>query len=361
LKTYNCICGQLIFFQNFACMNCGRELGFLPDSLQMSSLDPETDALWRPTVESARGSLYKKCANYAKENVCNWMVPSAGADSFCVSCRLNEMIPDLGLAPNRDLWAITEGAKRRLVYSLLHFHLPVSSKKDDPQRGLAFRFLSDTTNSDGTVTRAMTGHENGTITINISEADDAGREKLRRELREPYRTLLGDFRHESGHYYWDRLVLNTQFLEPYRALFGDERADYGEALKRHYSTGAPGNWQDSFISAYATSHPWEDWAETWAHFLHIDDTLEVAHDFGLVGKHLITEAEKKRRESQAPPPPNSYEATVKAWCDLAVPLNSINRSMGLPDLYPFVLSQPVMAKLKFISEVVAGTTHAAAV
>jgi hypothetical protein len=352
MKTYTCVCGQLIFFQNVVCVNCHRELGFMPDRLMMASFDPASEGNWLPTVKTAQDSLYRKCQNYSKENVCNWMVPAESAEVFCVSCRLNEIIPDLSIPMNRELWGITELAKRRLIYSLLQLRLPVANKKDDPERGLAFRFLSDTTNPDGTVSRVMTGHNQGTITLNIAEADDAAREKIRREMHEPYRTLLGDFRHESGHYYWDRLVRDTTFIEPYRVLFGDERADYAAALKRHYDSGAPSNWQESFISAYATTHPWEDWAESWAHFLHIQDALEVAHDFGLVGKRLLLEPRKKRPKTWLSSKQNTFDETILAWAELAVALNSINRSMGLPDLYPFVLSPAVIAKLQFVYDVV---------
>jgi hypothetical protein len=229
----------------------------------------------------------------------------------------------------------------------------VASKKDDSQHGLAFRFLADTKNADGSTARVITGHDEGTITLNIEEADDAERERVRNQMHEPYRTLLGDFRHESGHYYWDRLVRDTKFLEEYRALFGDERADYGEALKRHYDSGAPANWQESFISAYATSHPWEDWAESWAHFLHIQDTLEVAHDFGLTGKRILIEPQKRRRKPWLSSKQHTFSEVIQAWAELTVALNSINRSMGLQDLYPFVLSPPVVAKLAFVYRVIA--------
>ena len=177
-----------------------------------------------------------------------------------------------------------ETAKRRLVYSLLNLKLPVANKSEDPRQGLAFAFLSDVVKPDGSVSKILTGHENGLITLNIAEADDATREKVRLAMNEPYRTLLGHFRHEIGHYYWGRLVRGTNFLEPYRELFGNEEANYDEALKRYYASGPPVNWQDNYISAYATSHPWEDWAETWAHFMHIQDAVEVANDFGLAGK-----------------------------------------------------------------------------
>ncbi|HTZ75030.1 MAG TPA: putative zinc-binding peptidase [Candidatus Aquilonibacter sp.] len=357
MKTYTCVCGQLIFFQNVACVNCRRELGFLPNLLAVTSLEPAEQGRWLPTLGGGQAPLYRKCQNYSNENVCNWMVPAESTETFCISCRLNEIIPDLSIPVNRELWGTAELAKRRLIYSLLQLKLPMASKREDPERGLRFRFLSDRTNPDGSVNRVMTGHNQGTITLNIAEADDAAREKVRREMHEPYRTLLGDLRHESGHYYWDRLVRDTEFLEPYRALFGDERADYAAALKRHYDSGAPPNWQENFISAYATTHPWEDWAESWAHFLHIQDALEVAHDFGLVGKRILAEPKKRRPKTWLSSRQISFNETILAWSELAVALNSINRSMGLADLYPFVLSQPVVAKLGFISDLVGA--HAA--
>ena len=365
MKTYTCVCGQLLFFQNVACVNCRRELGFLPDLLWLSSLDPgqnQSDgSLLRPTAAEAAGKLYRKCQNYSSAQVCNWMVAQDESESFCVSCRLNEVIPDLSIPPNRDLWALIEGAKRRLVYSLLRLRLPVANKQADPERGTAFRFMGDQTSADGKITKVLTGHDQGTITLNIAEADDSVRERMRHSMNEPYRTLLGHFRHEIGHYYWDRLVRDTKFLPAYRKLFGDESADYGEALKKYYETGAPANWQENYISAYATSHPWEDWAESWAHFLHIHDTLEVANDFGLVGKRILLNPQAKRsKKSWLASKQVDFQAVIGAWSKLAVALNAINRSMGLPDLYPFVLSPAVIAKLRFIYDVVGGAEKQAA-
>jgi hypothetical protein len=352
MKTYTCICGQLFFFENVACVNCRRELGFLPDLLWLTSLDPESDGLWRPTAEQARSRLYKKCQNYTEAKVCNWMIPQEVEEAFCASCRLNEIIPDLTSEENRNLWASTETAKRRLVYSLIRLKLPIANKKDDPQQGLAFRFLADAANPDGSTAKVMTGHDQGIITLNIAEANDSAREKIRHAMNEPYRALLGHFRHEIGHYYWDRLVRDTKFLEPYRTLFGDESADYDQALKQYYKSGAPANWQEDHISAYATAHPWEDWAETWAHFLHIQDALEVANDFGLVGKRILLSPQEKKVKSWLSSKQKSFEEVIGSWSELAVALNSINRSMGLNDLYPFVLSPAVVAKLRFIYEVI---------
>jgi hypothetical protein len=353
MKTFHCACGQLIFFQNVSCIACQRELGFFPESLTLEAIEPRASAFSRCISQTDPAPRYKKCQNYAELSVCNWMIPLDEADeAFCQSCRLNQVIPDLTSRENHTLWGLTELAKRRLIYSLFSLKLPVLNKDRDPDKGLAFRFLSDIVNPDGSVSKILTGHDHGTITLNIAEADDAVREKARLAMQEPYRTLLGHFRHEIGHYYWHRLVPNTQFLDRYRALFGDERADYGAALESHYANGAPADWQANHVSAYATAHPWEDWAETWAHFMHIHDTLEVASDFGLKGKSLRRDSRRPEPGSGARPKRDKFDQMIERWLELVVALNSINRSMGHQDLYPFVLSPAVIDKLRFVSHVI---------
>jgi hypothetical protein len=358
MKSFHCTCGQLIFFENVGCMHCGRTLGFLPDLMVSSSLEPveKSDHLYRSTNADSEGRLYKKCQNYAVAGVCNWMIPpSMCQDAFCVSCRLNETIPDLSIGQNRALWALTEAAKRRLIYSLMEQRLPLENREDNPRGGLGFRFLANTINLNGTTTPVLTGHEDGIITLNIAEADDLYREKTRLAMNEPYRTLVGHFRHEIGHYYWDRIVSGTRFIDGFRKLFGDERGDYDEALRVYYATGAPRDWQDHYISVYSTAHPWEDWAEMWAHYLHIHDTLEVASDFGLISRRLRLDNRPDSSGSWLAPKQKNFDEIIDAWAQLSVALNSINRSMGLPDIYPFVLSKDVVEKLRFISDVIAGS------
>jgi len=352
MKTYACACGELLFFENFACVSCRREVGFLPDTVCLSSFaPPDPQGLYAADAPEAKGKLYRKCANYRQHNVCNWMVPADDAkEAFCLSCRLDLVIPDLSVPANLPLWGEIEKAKRRLIYTALQLKLPLASRAEDPQGGLGFRFMADTLNPDGTVaTKVVTEHNNGLITLNLSEADDSTREKMRTSMKEPYRTLLGHFRHESGHYYWDRLVRDSKFLEPFRARFGDERRDYNEAMQAYYAKGAPANWGEHFISAYATMHPWEDWAETWAHYLHVLDTLEVAADFGLVGKRVRIDPIAEGGVKAKP-----FALAMAKWAEMTIALNCLNRSMGLRDLYPFVLSEAVIEKLYFISEVIAG-------
>ena len=325
-----------------------------PGPVCISSLEkPDDKGQYPASVAEAKGRFYKKCQNYLQPGVCNWMVPAENANEvFCVSCRLDLVVPDLSVPDNLMLWAAIEAAKRRLIYSALRLKLPLANRAEDPQNGLGFRFMADGLNPDGTIaSKVITEHDHGVITLNLNEADDATREKIRTSMKEPYRTLLGHFRHESGHYYWDRLVDNTKFLEPFREMFGDERQDYDEAMKKYYATGAPVDWGDHFISMYATMHPWEDWAETWAHYLHIQDTLEVAADFGLVGKRIKIDPTAEADGSVKAKP---FAQVMEAWAELSIALNCLNRSMGLRDLYPFVLSKAVVDKLRFISEVIAG-------
>jgi len=344
MKLFSCQgCGQLLYFENVLCENCGRALGYLTDISEISALDHNEDGSW--TVLAAPEKAYKLCNNY-NAGMCNWMVPADDETGFCAACRHNRTIPDLTIPGNDVLWRKIETAKHRLFYSLLRLGLPLENRTDDPEHGLAFDFLADPPETHAA--QVMTGHENGLITLALKEADDATREKVRSEMGEPYRTLLGHFRHEIGHYFWDRLVAGDEDrLEEFRALFGDDRQDYGEALQRHYDEGAPVNWQDTYISMYATMHAWEDFAETWAHYLHIVDTLETAGAFGLKVK-----PRRARGALAAAIDFDPYKAgmdrLIDAWLPVEFATNSMNRSMGLTDLYPFLLSPKVIEKLGYI-------------
>jgi hypothetical protein len=273
--------------------------------------------------------------------VCNWVVPADSVEQFCAACRHNRTIPDLTLSQNLVHWRTVEVAKHRLFYTLLKLRLPLVTKIEDPE-GLAFDFLAD-----GPVP-VFTGHDNGLITINLAEADDSERERRRHQMGEPYRTLLGHFRHEIAHYYWTRLVANSPSLEQFRGLFGDERRDYGGALQDYYARGAPADWPERFVTAYATAHPWEDFAETWAHYFHMVDTLETANAFGLIVKPKVSQSIAGRIDFN--PLGSDMNRLIEAWLPLTFAVNSINRSMGLHDLYPFVLSPPAIAKLDFVHE-----------
>lgn len=355
--AFRCECARMVFFQNNRCLGCSSPLGFEPDLGEVRTLAPGPE----PGAFRIAGSdrLYRQCANLAGGASCNWLTPADDPCVYCRACRLNRTIPDLSDPDNRRWWPVIERAKRRLVAQLLAFGLPVASKLgEDPERGLMFDFLRSPPGGP----RVLTGHASGLITLNVEEADDAKREKIRHELQEPYRTLLGHFRHEVGHYYWDRLVRSSTWLEPYRALFGDERADYAAALRANYKKGPPPDWRDRFMSSYASAHPWEDWAETWAHYLHVFDSLRTALGFGLDLNDLEVEIEPfGRQDLYAPDDPDAERvlALMNGWVGLTMVLNEVARSLGQPDFYPFVLSRPALKKLHFVALVVKGAREAA--
>lgn len=306
----------------------------------MAALAQDSDGLWHVDGARAGDKSYRLCANYERENVCNWAVPAADPEGLCCSCRITRVIPDLSKEGNRTAWFRLELAKRRLLYTVVGLGLPVTADADG---GLAFAFLEDSAQP------VVTGHDNGLITVNVAEADDVHRERQRTRQHESYRTLLGHLRHEIGHYYWQRLIPGSPHLEAFRALFGDERADYRLALETHYRNGPPDHWEGRFISAYASSHPWEDWAESWAHVLHMADALETA---GAAGLSLKPQRDDEP-SMQAPEDAwnlwsQDFDRMIEAWLPLTYVLNNLNRGLGLPDSYPFLLSAPVIRKLRFI-------------
>jgi hypothetical protein len=356
MQTFHCThCQNLVFFENVQCLNCRHALGYLVEPGRMAALTPASDgSLWHPVGLAGPPSAYRLCANYSEHNVCNWTVPASEAQSLCVSCRLTRVIPDMGVAANKAAWYRLEMAKRRLIYTLLKLRLPVAAHHAVGSGGLAFEFLADHTMPNGDRRRVLTGHDNGVITINIDEADDVLREQQRRAQHEPYRNLLGHCRHEIGHYYWDRLVQPGARLEACRALFGDERSDYAAALKRHYEDGPPAQWEARFVSAYASAHPWEDWAESWAHYMHMTDALETAHSAGLSLRPARADEPSMATAVPAPRADGAeFERMMSAWVPLTYVLNNLNRGLGRADSYPFILSPPVIAKLRFVHDTIA--------
>jgi hypothetical protein len=343
-------CGQPLFFENVRCEGCGRRLGYLPELAQLSALETAEDDAdngkkrWRALAD-ATARRYRFCVN-AAHDTCNWLVEAGTADQFCVACRHNRTIPDLSVARNALLWSRIEFAKHRLFYTLMRLRLPLDTRNEQVG-GLAFDFVSSDTG------QVLTGHSSGLITINLTEADDAERERQRDVMREPYRTLLGHFRHEVAHFYWDRLVRDEEtVLMLFRELFGDERQDYQAALQNHYANGAPADWPDHYVSAYASAHPWEDFAETWAHYLHMVDTLETARAFGMTVRPKLANNASLSVAIEFDPHEADFPDLIDAWLPMTFAFNAINRSMGLPDLYPFVLSPAVIVKLTFIRNLV---------
>jgi hypothetical protein len=350
MKLFKCqACGQVLYFENTQCERCAHRLGYLPDAFAMTALEAEGEA-WRAL--DAADARYRFCANAALD-ACNWLLPISSAEQYCVACRHNRTIPALDQEQNFRAWRKLELAKHRLFYSLLRLHLPLANRSDDPAHGLAFDFLAAP--PAGAPTAVMTGHENGVITIATEEGDDVSRERMRQQMGETYRTPLGHFRHEVGHYFWSRLVEEEGRLEAFRQCFGDERADYGEALAAHYANGPAPDWQERFVTPYASAHPWEDFAETWAHYLHVVDTLETGSAFGLrIAPKIDAAAPLDAALDFDPYRALDIERLIEAWLPLAFAVNSLNRSMGQPDLYPFILSPAAIGKLGFVHDLVHG-------
>lgn len=345
MKNLSCAqCGRRVFFENIRCEGCGATLGFVPGERLMGAFEVQPEGTWR-RIGDPTG--WKPCANYTGTGVCNWMVPADDTNRFCLSCRTTQVLPSLGKPENVAYWTRIERAKRRLFYNLLSLGLPAPSKSEDPQHGVSFQFLEQLEPG----TKVLTGHDSGVITLNIAEADDAQREQMRTRLREPYRTLLGHFRHEIGHYYWDRLIAGTSWHEAFRELFGDERQDYSQALHAHYA--APrAEWAKEFVSAYASAHPWEDWAECWAHYMLIQSGLETASAWGLHLDHALPGAPPVDAQMDEWGRVDLRRALIEQWLPISQFANAMARSLGNQDNYPFVIPVPVVRKLDFVHRVV---------
>jgi hypothetical protein len=348
MKLFKCRnCGQVLNFENVKCERCGRRLGYLAEGATLTAVEPAGGEWLSPAAPSRR---FRFCAN-AEYDACNWLVSAASEERYCLACRHNRTVPDLGVSENVVRWRKLELAKHRLFYTMLRLGLPLATRAADPRHGLAFDFLADPPVVSGPT--VITGHDHGLITIALKEADDAERERRRTAMGEQYRTLLGHFRHEVGHHFWDLLVGDGGHLEEFRKRFGDDRQDYDAALQAHYRNGPPPDWQEHFISSYASAHPWEDFAETWAHYLHMVDTLETGHALGLSIDPPVADGATLRAEVDFDPHlRHDIGRLVETWLPVAFAVNSLNRSMGQPDLYPFVLSPAVIEKLGFINGLV---------
>lgn len=329
-------CGTRIYFENVSCLTCGSVLGFDSGELDMVAMVLDSDGLFR-TIGGRPSRLVRYCSN-EMHGVCNWLCDADSMNPFCRACDLNRTIPNLSEHGGLGAWRDLELAKKRLVYSLLRFGLPVDGAGTGAG-ALTFDFVRN----------AMTGHLDGVITVNVLEADAVERERQQQAFGEPYRSLLGHLRHECGHYYWNLLVVRAGRIDDFRRLFGDERQDYMTALARHHSQGARPDWQAQYVSGYASSHAWEDWAETWAHYLHMVDAVETAEASGMeprasgfvTGSIWPFKTYDVCREE-------TFPALMERWVPLSLSLNSLSRSMGHRDFYPFVIPGPAFDKLEFV-------------
>jgi hypothetical protein len=286
-----------------------------------------------------------RCVN-AELAACNWL--TTPQRPLCDSCALTRTRPADGDTAALTMFARAEAAKRRLLYQLDDLGLPVVGRDADPEGGLAFDLLSSAHEN------VVIGHASGVVTIDLAEGDDGYRERVRLRLAEPYRTMLGHLRHETGHWYWEVLVDRAGNTEAFRALFGDERADYAQALQRHYGDEPPAGWEEEYVSTYAAAHPWEDWAESFAHYLHIRDTEQTAAAYGLVVEGPDAAAPPEAPLEAVPrEQPATFDEIIETWLPLTYALNAVNRSMGAHDVYPFVLAPKVLEKLRFVHDLVA--------
>jgi hypothetical protein len=343
MRTFQCgNCGNQLFFDDSVCMRCNRDVGWCPVCEAITDVTTNSGAFRC----SGCNTPVVKCFNYASHNVCNRFVASDRAEGsqgktsegvFCDCCRFNRTIPDLSVKGNQEKWYLLEAAKRRTMYDLTMLGFPFGTEKDGVKPGLLFDFKGDSIPE--RLYREMvggqkifTGHVNGVITINIQEADSVERERLRVNMNEARRSLLGHFRHEFGHYMWDVLVKDRREGD-FVALFGNHHdPDYDVALKNYYEKGPKPDWQFNYVSAYATMHPWEDFAETFLVYLDMTSALDTA-----CHGRLIPEA-----------PLTDVEVMVNSYQELGIALNEMNRSIGLPDFLPEAMPVPVRDKLRFI-------------
>jgi hypothetical protein len=343
MRSFSCTCGNELFFDNSICMCCKHEVGWCPRCVAITDVTTGNDGAF---ICPRCDAKMVKCSNYASFNVCNRFVlrkegegsqGQTSAGIFCDCCRFNRIIPDLKIPGNKEKWYRLEAAKRRTLYDLNLVGLPYGNERDEIVPPLVFEFKGDPIPDKryrgmGDGQKVFTGHDCGVITINIQEADDIEREKLRVNMHEAQRSLLGHFRHEFGHYVWDVMIKGKS--EPACiALFGDHNdPGYDVALKAYYKDGPKPNWLLNYVSAYATMHPWEDFAETFAVYLDMSSTLDTA-----MYRNLIP-----------PVDPKDLDAMVDAYKRLGIALNEMNRTIGLLDFLPEVFAKPIREKLRYI-------------
>ena len=354
MRTFQCSCGNQLFFDNSICIKCQHAVGWCPKCRGISDVTAGPDG---GLVCSCCSSRVAKCYNYGAHNVCNRFifapepgsaaVPLPGSNSaafpipaaLCDCCRFNHTVPDLRVKGNQEKWYRLEAAKRRVLYDLTMCNFPFGNALDGVQPALLFEFKADIIPNKKyrgmeSGEKVYTGHDHGTITINIQEADDAAREKLRVAMKEAQRTLVGHYRHELGHYIWDVLIKDRREQESI-AVFGDHNnPNYGDALTAYYANGPKPNWLLNYVSAYATMHPWEDFAETFALYLDMVSSLDTAQNGGLIPRVDI----------------NNIDAMAKAYQELGIAMNEMNRSIGFLDYVPEVIACPVLEKLRFIHD-----------
>ncbi|MEZ5159262.1 MAG: putative zinc-binding metallopeptidase [Candidatus Nanopelagicales bacterium] len=301
MRRFSCPqCSARVFFDDQTCLNCRTEVAY----------NPGTDEM---------GLALNTCS-HRFDWLCNWA--ATDGSSQCASCALDKTVDG-----RIDQVTQFQVAKRR-VYRQLRL-IDVDPDFADPP--LRFDLRQGTADSPVTI-----GHADGLVTLDTAEADPSRREEVRTKLGEPYRTPLGHVRHETGHWHWQAYVFSDRMrLDQFRELFGDERVDYAAALRGHYDGIDDGSWRDTYLSYYATAHPWEDYAESFAHVLHMSDMVETAVAEGFITGEF-----------------RSLTDIVERWQPLTVSLNEMARSMGTPEPYPFAPSSTALRKMMFVFDVI---------
>ena len=326
LIRFYCECGAPVYFDDHQCLSCGSRIGFDPDEMKFR------------IIADNSAKQYPICRNGKDYGVCNWIAHPKATEGLCLGCQFNRFIPNLGKPENISRWNVLERAKKRLLFSLMRLGILIKTGHQSPDDGLLFDFLENqSSNPTDPAKKITTGYLRGVITINVLEAEPVARVEQKVAANEVYRTVLGHMRHESGHYLWSKLEGNSYLTKKFRNLFGEENEDYNEALKTFYQHGARQNWAKDFITHYASSHPLEDWAETWGHYIHITDGIETAENFGLVTEGIGTQ---------------NFATKIETWQSITIKLNEMNRSMGKEDLYPFTINEITKEKLMFADDVI---------
>ncbi|MCA8997461.1 MAG: putative zinc-binding metallopeptidase [Planctomycetaceae bacterium] len=330
MKTFECLCGNALFWDNYSCLGCHKDVGFCPNCEEIRSIDFVEEETWQCRHCQA---ILSKCRNGLAHGVCNWFLSDqevAAGESLCWSCRLTKVVPDVSKPHYVELWRKLEAAKRRVLYSLKTIQLPICCD-DCTVLPLEFHFKASTPEH-----LVTTGHSAGVITIQLEEADDVQRETVRVQFAEPHRTLVGHFRHELGHYFWDLLIRGTKEVDHFRSVFGDERSPtYEDAQRAYYANGPQSNWPQNFISAYASMHPWEDFAETFNAYLDIVAVLDTAGALRWIVPDF-----------------SNCKTMLTHYQKIGLSINEFNREMGLKDLVPEIYHADVRRKIEYLHGVV---------
>ncbi|TWT52364.1 putative zinc-binding metallopeptidase [Allorhodopirellula solitaria] len=327
MKTGTCRCGRRIFFNNHSCLACEAILGRCDECRSLTSFTSHGEHaecdVCHTSVHACENQNFHVCRSYVSD-----------ADKLCQWCQFTAVTPDTSIPQQVSQWATMESAKRRLLLELHRLSLPPYVDNLTESHPLSFLFLADTVDEQGNEKRIITGHDQGVITINLAEADSVHRERTRVELGEPQRTLIGHMRHEVGHYIDWAWAMQVD-PEGYHALFGDPQAiDYSQAMDHHYQNGAPENWAENHVSAYATMHPWEDFAETANLYLDIMAIATTANDQDRAHFDLSPQADMPK--------------LVNEILQIVVEASEYNCDLGLAPLLPEQLPPAVIEKLAYV-------------